>query len=47
MGHLFQANCWEKHPSVGVHLVYMDKEMKRKRGINWYFINENNGNYEK
>lgn len=22
MGHVFQAECWEKHPSVGVHLVY-------------------------
>ena len=22
MGHLFQAKCWAKHPSVGVHLVY-------------------------
>ena len=22
MEHLFQVECWEKHPSVGVHLVY-------------------------
>ena len=22
MGNLFQYECWEKHPSVGVHLVY-------------------------
>ena len=22
MGHIFQAKCWAKHPSVGVHLVY-------------------------
>jgi len=22
MGHIFQAKCWEKHPSVTVHLVY-------------------------
>jgi len=21
-GHIFQAECWEKHPSLGVHLVY-------------------------
>ena len=24
MGHVFQAKCWEKHPSVGVPLVYYD-----------------------
>ena len=22
MGHVFQAERWEKHPSAGVHMVY-------------------------
>ena len=40
MGHVFQAECWTKHPSVGVHMVYYGygnwkrqwlKALKRKK----------------
>jgi len=52
MGHIFQAKCWETHPSgcsFGLlWLTKLEKEMskalKRKRGINWNFIYENKGN---
>ena len=31
MGHIFQDECWENHPSVGVNLVYYGYEnWKRK-----------------
>ena len=42
MGRIFQAECWEKHPSVGVHLVYYgyinwqrkwSRHLERKNGI--------------
>ena len=34
LGHVFQVECWEEHPSVGAHLVYygqgkLAKEMKK------------------
>jgi len=30
-GHLFQAKCWERHPSVGVHW-FMAKENLKGNG---------------
>jgi len=27
MGDLFQAECWERHPSMGVHWFIMAKEI--------------------
>ena len=33
MGHLFQAECWEKHPSVGVHWFIMAKEIDKENDI--------------
>jgi hypothetical protein len=52
MGHLFQAECWEKHPSDGfIWLLWlrklakaMAKALERKNGIFGTFIYENNGN---
>jgi len=46
MRHVFQVEWWEKHPSVGVHLVYYGKGHGKGFGkgkdINWHFIYENN-----
>ena len=32
MGHLFQAECWARHPSVGVHWFIMAKEIGKGNG---------------
>ena len=42
MGHLFQAKCWAKHPSEGVHYFIMAKEIRKGNGKgfgkeNWIF----------
>ena len=51
MRHVFQVEQWEKHPSVGVHLVYYGKGHGKGFGkgkdINWHFIYENNEKQEK
>ena len=55
MGHLFQANCWEKHPSgCSFGLLWLrklekekEKALERKNDIFGTFIYENNGNQEK
>ena len=52
MGHLFQAECWEKHPSgCSFRLIWLrklekekEKSLKRQNGIFGTFIYENNGN---
>ena len=47
MGHLFQAECWERHPSVGCSFDYlwlreltkvMAKALERQNGIFGTFI---------
>ena len=47
MGHIFQAQLWEKHPSgCSFGLLWLrklEKDLKGKIGINWHFINENKG----
>ena len=52
MGHVFEVEWWEKHPSGCRFWFIMDKEIgkdigKRKRGNKWNFIYENKGKYEK
>ena len=51
MGHVFQDECWEKHPSGCSFWFIMAKKIgkgiEKARGINWHFIYENNGKYEK
>ena len=52
MGHLFQAECGEKHPSgCSFRLIWLRKlakakenSLERKNGIFGTFIYENNGN---
>ena len=52
MGHLFQAECWEKHPSVfSFGLLWLrkmentkEKALERKYDVFGTFIYENNGN---
>ena len=51
MGHIFQAEWWEKHPSgCSFDLLWlrklakeMENDLERKNDINWNFIYENNG----
>jgi len=51
MGHLFQVECWAKHPSgCSFGLLWlrklakaMEKALKTQRGISYHFIYENNG----
>ena len=52
MGHLFQVECWEKHPSgCSIRLIWLmklkkekAKALERKNGIFGTFIYKNNGN---
>ena len=52
MGHLFQDECWEKHPSgCSFRLLWlnklakeMGKTLERQNDIFGTFIYENNGN---
>ena len=50
MRDIFQAECWEKHPSVGVHMVYYvygkgyGQIIKEEKSIFDTFIYENSGN---
>ena len=48
MGHVFQAECWGKNPSVGVHMVYYGYGNLKSQWLRpWKgkpeFIYENNG----
>jgi len=47
MEHVFQAEWWAKHPSgCSFGLLWLSKlakNLKKQRGINWYFVYENNG----
>ena len=51
MGHFFQAECWEKHPSgCSFGLLWLRKlakALERQNDIFHTFIYENNGNQEK
>ena len=55
MRHLFQAKCWEKHPSgCSFQLIWLrklakaiPKDLERKNENFGTFIYENNGNQEK
>ena len=55
MGHIFQGECWAKHPKgcsfsclwLRKLAKAMAKALDRKNGIFGTFVYENNGNYEK
>ena len=55
MGHLFQAECWARHPRgcsfgclwPGKLAKAMNKALERRNGIFGTFIYEINGNQEK
>ena len=32
MGHLFQVECWARHPNVGVHIAIMAKKIGKGNG---------------
>jgi len=52
MGHLFQVECWVRHPRGCLFgclwlrklAKAMDKDLERKNEIFRIFVNENNGN---